>query len=184
MVRSLQASRTSLEKMSPVGSCASGTTNTSSSASTLPRSRRGLSPHGIKIKDHAVLSILERRFHEGERKKEDAAGDATRGQQPTVETPLSPESQSLPPLYLSNAREAMDRLHIEEMPEEAGQGDEASESPSDMLVEELEDEDQSYSLSSDARVANIAAGDRPNRLDLFSQQSAKKKIYHFNNPSK
>ena len=167
MVRSLQASRTSLERMSPVGSCASGTTNTSSSASTLPRARRGLSPHGVKNKE---LSVSKNRLCAGG----DAGMKHGEQQQPTVETPLSPEAHSLPPLHLSSAREDLERLHIEELTEESEEMGEDVQ----MVVEELEEE-----IKVAAFEHSSFSAERPTKLELFSEQSAKKKIYHFNNPN-
>ncbi len=126
MVRSLQASRTSLDNCSPGGSCASGSSG--GYGGSRLRQRRGLSPHGGGGLSRFTVPVYE----------DDISA-------PLIETPISPmnddiTSRSLPPLMLGSVSPSR-TLQIEELlvtPTSSDLNKTLSDSAVDVSVQEPE----------------------------------------------
>ena len=149
------ASRSSLDNMSPAGSC----------VGSLPAHRRGLnhSPHPWKHQNY------RNRAYSGD---ELVLGTSA----PTIESPLSPsmDCASLPPLHITDAERGIEGLRIEEL----SPNDEAFFEVIAAEEAVLEEEEELVSVEEPE-----TPKDRPSHLDLFSGGQPRKPNYQFHSNS-
>ena len=159
MVRSLQASRTSLDGINS----RRGSSDFRRGSSGSRRLNRPFSPN-VARKGHYPLSnsssspFVLRQF------------SYDQNSEPFVETPMSPENET--PAFQFTSKSAENSLEIEEITE-------------DDLAMEIETmiEDFEYVLKEDVQSSNVTnVASRPNHLDLFSPEKHCRPSYTFKNP--